>query len=219
MWWLAIPAVLYAGKKIYDYSTQDNTISSEVNENNTHTSHIILRQNIKKLSCKLDCDNKKIAFLGQPGSGKSSLINTLTDFKLDPQPEIGIKTDATSWSKVNPSTLVYDFGINKLVDVPGYGTSTHPEAVFQKEFPFRKFDLLVFIVSNKLSASDEIIFKSIRESNREYIVVRSLSEVLSDVDKVHIINDLTLKLNVDNVRFISNKSNEGISSLRNILEL
>ena len=55
----------------------------------------------------------KIAFVGQPGAGKSSIINGLLCEKAA---EVGQGTDITR------EAAEYTYSFNRLVDLPGYGT-------------------------------------------------------------------------------------------------
>ncbi len=89
---------------------------------------LLITGEIKKWKKKLEKELNipvSIALFGQPGSGKSSLINKIAGRKLA---EVGIETDKT--------TDAARYEINKLyfIDLPGYGTSNFPKESFFKKF-------------------------------------------------------------------------------------
>ena len=66
-----------------------------------------------------------IALVGQPGAGKSSLINKLIGRKLF---ETGVHTDTT----VDMQEAA--FGTLRIHDLPGYGTARFPVERWAEEF-------------------------------------------------------------------------------------
>ena len=81
-----------------------------------------------------------IAFVGQYGSGKSSLISALTG-RSDIQVGAGITTDR-----------VQDYGWNGIIipDTPGIHTSIRPEHDEASYRAISQADLLVFVITNEL---------------------------------------------------------------------
>ena len=74
-------------------------------------------QRIRKLMEEEDRQTISIALFGQPGSGKSSLINRLIGQKLAPE---GVRNDVTTERKE------YEWNGLTLVDLPGYDTAKLP---------------------------------------------------------------------------------------------
>ena len=77
----------------------------------------------------------KIALIGQPGAGKSSLINALTGKDLF---ETGVRTDVTVKKQEAKLNNLY------IVDLPGYGTKRFPLNSWLEEFQPEKPRRTVF---------------------------------------------------------------------------
>ena len=76
-----------------------------------------LREQLKRKWADMESVQVKIALLGQPGAGKSSLINALIGKKLF---EVGVDTDTTiEAQEAKFESLV-------ITDLPGYGTARFP---------------------------------------------------------------------------------------------
>lgn len=68
----------------------------------------LLEKNFIELKNKLDDENKiKILIIGQPGAGKSSLLQYVTNNECTPKPLIGQRTDATDWQDRKISNFFY----------------------------------------------------------------------------------------------------------------
>src|SRR4051812_13544174 len=76
----------------------------------------------------------RVAFFGQPGSGKSSLINAITGQKLA---QVGVETDVTRTMKR------YEWNGLVLCDLPGYGTTRFPAETFMNDFDVLSFDIIL----------------------------------------------------------------------------
>jgi hypothetical protein len=88
MWWLAIPAVGLIGKLVIDVLAEPTKASPRI--------RTTLEKNLSRLRATLrEAGSHRIAILGQPGAGKSSLLKKMTGGKVTPAPVIGVETDAT----------------------------------------------------------------------------------------------------------------------------
>ncbi len=89
MWWIPVALI---GSFVLNMILEDESSSIE--------NRSILEQNMSFLSDIIDSEKgRKIAILGQPGSGKSTILSKITNGKCDPLPIIGQRTDATNWHK------------------------------------------------------------------------------------------------------------------------
>ena len=90
---------------------------------------------------KEDGARVRIALFGQPGAGKSSLINALTG---QPLAKVGVHTDTTT------ECAEYEWGQLILADLPGYGTERFPKESYFETFKILSFDLFLCVTANKL---------------------------------------------------------------------
>lgn len=119
----------------------------------------------EKLRKKLEYERNltvSVALFGQPGSGKSSLINRLVGEHVA---DVGVETDLTRGSKTYPCK-----GIN-LVDLPGYGTSLFPKETFSNRFGIKDLDLFLCVTSGKLHQSDTEFFQELRRAGKVCLFV------------------------------------------------
>lgn len=93
----------------------------------------ILRKLEEELSTKVS-----IALFGQPGAGKSSLINKILGKKVA---EVGVETDKTI------EEASYEANGLKFVDLPGYGTKNFPKDTYFQRFNIQQFDLFLCVTS------------------------------------------------------------------------
>ena len=161
----------------------------------------------------------KIALIGQPGAGKSSLINALTGKHLF---ETGEHTDTTI------SRQEAKLGSLTIVDLPGYGTKRFPLSNWLDQYKPEELDLYLFVFDGKLHESDSDLFQHFKKwkSEREhpYFIVRnkedqiwndtkSLQELKNDI-----IKDVNSKMGnsslTTKVYFTSCRTKEGISELK-----
>lgn len=110
----------------------------------------------------------KIALVGQPGAGKSSVINKLIGKELF---ETGVHTDTTVESKeVSWQDL-------KIADLPGYDTKRFPFEKWCEEFRVEDYDLYLFVFAGKLHDADTKLFTKFKEWNNvrkhPYFIVRN----------------------------------------------
>ncbi|WP_040207193.1 GTPase [Neobacillus jeddahensis] len=211
MWW--IPVTLVGGylvKKV----REDKKTSSYTPTITT------LERNMNRLSLALNEMNnkKKIAVLGQPGAGKSTLIDLLTSHQCSPRPSIGQKTDATNWSESIEVDLLFIYRDYVFVDVPGYDTSTHPIDHFIQSFPFHEFDRFLFVVKGKIHQADEEMWNILKALSllEKTQIVRSYSDTLNSKEKLEIKKDLFRYFRKKPL-FISSRYKEGLEEVLNFL--
>jgi len=147
----------------------------------------VLERNLRRLAAELAVipRQRKVAILGQPGAGKSALLDLLTDKSCDPRPSVGQRTDATSWAHDPGAMLIRPCSGAIFADSPGYGTSAHPADAFFKLFPFRSFDRLVLVIKDKLHAADDRLLIGIARSGltERTMLVRSFADGLTPEEK------------------------------------
>ena len=175
-----------------------------------------LEINFKRILEKIKKEEKtytRIAVIGQPGAGKSSLINNLIGKKVA---ETGPETDVTKEEKE------YEYNFMKIVDLPGYATSLFTFEKWLKKYPLKKYDALIYVCSGKLLEEDLKLFKEINNwiiyNTIPLFLVRTHSksfESISDKEKVK--QDILKNLNVSKkieVYFVDcGREKEGISEL------
>lgn len=177
-----------------------------------------LRRELEEKLRSVDKTPVKIALLGQPGAGKSSVINSLIGERLF---ETGVHTDTTTESKeVKWGSLV-------ITDLPGYGTKAFPIDDWKKKFSVDQYDLYLFVFSGKLSESDGKLFQYLDELGEQrvhpYFIVRNkLDDIWDDVKpleqlKKEIECDVKSKMGKEedvDVFFTSCRTKEGFNELK-----
>lgn len=210
MWWLLAIPVIGAGKLIYDVLTEESVVEPPRKKT-------VLQLNLERLRAQLHGHTeRKVAILGQPGAGKSSLLKGMTNGKVKPMPVIGTETDATDWSKDSQCSLLSFYDDMVFVDVPGYDTTAHPTDFFKSYFPWDAFDVFILVVGGKIHLADESIYKCIVQQNKKTLVARSFSENLDASEKSLVQSDLKARFSDNdsaNLIFFSNRNGEGITSL------
>ncbi|WP_298236624.1 GTPase [uncultured Azohydromonas sp.] len=93
-----------------------------------------------------------VALFGQPGAGKSSLINKMVGRKVA---EVGVETDKTV------ELARYEVNGLQFVDLPGYGTQRFPKQGYAERFGIRQMDLFLCVTSGKLHQADTELFREL----------------------------------------------------------
>lgn len=117
---------------------------------------------IKKKLKEQDKIKVKVALFGQPGAGKSSLINKIVGKKVA---DVGVETDKTVVA------CSYEHNGLELVDLPGYGTKGFPKDDFFSRFDIEKFDLFLCVSSGKLHQADTEFFQKLLEIQKVCLFV------------------------------------------------
>ncbi|MEF8759172.1 MAG: GTPase [Candidatus Accumulibacter sp. UW25] len=119
----------------------------------------------EKIRRKLDEENNttvSVALFGQPGAGKSSLINKILGKKVA---EVGVETDKTV------EAASYEANGLRLVDLPGYGTKKFPKESYLNKFNIPGFDLFLCVISGKLHHADTDFFQELARIGKVCIFV------------------------------------------------
>lgn len=133
----------------------------------------------QRIKRKLEEEKKStvsVALFGQPGAGKSTLINKLVGENVA---ETGVETDKT----VNAAS--YEAKGLRFVDLPGYGTKNFPKEAYFSKFNIDNFDLFLCVTSGKLHAADTEFFRELTGKGKVCIFVVNKHDELWE-DKVSI---------------------------------
>lgn len=128
----------------------------------------------------------KIAVVGQPGAGKSSLINNLLGQRVA---ETGQATDVTK--TVNE----YEYNFQKIFDFPGYGTEMFRFGDWKAKFQPQRYDVFVFVFKGKLRDADNNLFAELERYNAErsrpiFLVRNHCTDIENDADKQKVRADI-----------------------------
>ncbi len=160
----------------------------------------------------------KIALIGQPGAGKSSLINKLIGREIF---EVGVQTDTT----IEVQERKLDNNLT-IVDLPGYGTSMFPIEQWLKKFQPEQYDLYLFVFDGKLHDSDAVLFDNLKrwrdEREHPFFIVRNKEDQIWDDFKnleqlqLEIAQDVSSKMKSfsEKIYFTSCRKNTGIEELK-----
>lgn len=173
-------------------------------------------ENIWKEFKKSKQDPIRLGFLGQPGAGKSSLINTIIGQQVAP---VGVETDYSR------GAVAYPWNEMSMVDLPGYGTERFPREGFVERFGLLEFDALLCIASGKFRSDDLVLFRIVMEHKRPCVFVRTYTNSLSQPGKTKeelkklIHKDLkeNLRYSEFNLVFVDNSTQEGLADLQDLL--
>jgi len=179
-----------------------------------------LKEKIRRKIEEADNVKLKIALVGQPGAGKSSLINKILGEKIF---KVSPITDTTRDAES------HEFGNMYITDLPGYGTSMFPIKQWVSRFNVADYDLYIFVFSGKLTDADGELFKYLEQWRKErehpYFVVRNKCDTIWDDSRSEeelrsdIVKDVAGKSRLENLQvyFTSCKTGEGISNLSTAL--
>jgi small GTP-binding protein len=124
-----------------------------------------IHDEVEKMRRRLDEQNSakvSIALFGQPGAGKSSLINKIVGEAVA---EVGVETDKTVEAKT------YEANGLRLTDLPGYGTKKFPKESYFTKFDILNYDLFLCVIGGKLHQSDTEFFQDLAKQGKVCIFV------------------------------------------------
>jgi GTP-binding protein EngB required for normal cell division len=178
-----------------------------------------LRQKLEDIwseYAKSKADPVRIGLFGQPGAGKSSLINAIIGHDLAP---VGVATDTTK----GPADYIWNE--LALVDLPGYGTEGFPREGFLERFGILRFDALLCVASGKFRADDAAFFRAVRAHGLPCLFVRthaaslhqrgrSRPDLMQDIrdDLARLLGEAEFPL-----LFVDNATGEGIAALQDAI--
>lgn len=158
----------------------------------------------------------QVALFGQPGSGKSSIINGLLGEQIA---EVGVHTDTTKTKRT------YEWQGLCLADLPGYDTIKFPRNSYFAKFDILSYDLFLCVFEGKLHDADSAFFKELRESGKVCLFVRNKRDqiwqpnVSQEVLEGQIVADVREQVGDTsaNVLFTSCRNYEGFSGLQDAI--
>ncbi len=157
-----------------------------------------------------------IALFGQPGAGKSSLINAITGQAQ--LAKVGVENEATDKRQ--------DYEWNGLIlsDLPGYGTAKFPADKYRAEFKIDQFDIFLCVTSGKLKEDDFAFFRELRNERKHCIFVRNKIDaeyqpgLSEDELRRKIADNLAQQIGEKvNVIFTSCRTGEGLETLQSAI--
>ena len=110
-----------------------------------------------------------VGLFGQPGAGKSSLINALVGADVA---AVGVRTDTTTGREE------YAWNGLTLVDLPGYGTARFPAGDYVARFDVLGFDLLLCVFDGKFRQADTDLFREVTRAGKVTLFVRTKHDSL-----------------------------------------
>lgn len=116
-----------------------------------------------------DAVRVSIALFGQPGCGKSSLINRLIGQKLALE---GVRNDVTT------ERQEFEWNGLVLVDLPGYDTALFPANEYLARFRVLEFDLLLCVFDGKFHQADTALFHEVTRRGKVCLFVRNKHDTL-----------------------------------------
>ena len=166
---------------------------------------------IKKELEKLNETQVKIALFGQPGSGKSSLINAL------------IGEDVANVSEETDTTVTedpYKWEDLILTDLPGYGTKKFPADTFFERFNVLSYDIFICVFSGKFRQEDTEFFRKLQDEGKKCLFVRNSVDSMFGKGKTieqlkdGVLNDVKNQVGKEvRVHFTSCRTEEGLDEL------
>ena len=137
----------------------------------------------------------KMAVIGQPGAGKSTLINALIGKKVA---KTGPDTDNTT------EATPYEYHFQRIIDLPGYATEKFSFETWKKKFCPEQYDMFLYVFRGKLLKEDNALFTELGQWNtvrkRPLFLIRNFSaDIESEEDKKAIISDVQKQMQSDSI--------------------
>ncbi|MGE5516208.1 MAG: GTPase [Bacteroidota bacterium] len=180
----------------------------------------VLETNLKRLRSELadKISLPRIAIMGQAGAGKSTLLKKITANQVRPTPVIGSQTDATTWADDPSVALLHWWKRAVFVDVPGYGTPSHPIEPMSAHFPADQISHAIFVIKGKIRADDIKMHRVLRDSGVPFVIVRTYADELDrEVAAADIRSHLGLPTTVS-ICFADNRTDLGLNVLSSMVK-
>jgi len=121
-----------------------------------------------------------VALIGEPGVGKSSLMNAIVGRKV-------AETGATGETTLSAQGVPHDEVAGVIFwDLPGCGTPNHPrETYIDDQRLLENYDLFILVTDKRVRQGDEWLYRKLRkEANRPFFVVRThFDQVMDEMDE------------------------------------
>lgn len=170
-------------------------------------------ERIKKQIKEEEMITVNIALFGQPGAGKSSIINRILGQQVAPE---GVETDFTK----GPAPYSWENQGLLLWDLPGYDTPEFPKDTYWDRCNINDYDCFLCVVSNKFHDSDKEFFTKLRQDRKPCLFVRNKADDIfqtgktTDELKDDICKDIGKQIgSKETVYFTSCRTGEGLGEL------
>ena len=169
--------------------------------------------------------NFKVALIGNPNCGKSSLFNQLTGLRQ----KVGNFHGVTVDKKSGVANLTDDIKVN-FVDFPGtysfyptsiderivVGTFARPEALADSWKEGEQYDAILYVADITQLEKHLLLFSQIRELGIPMVLALNMSDVAKETGLEVDVNLISKKLNVPVVQ-VSGRTGEGVDGLKTAL--
>lgn len=160
----------------------------------------------------------RIAVFGQPGAGKSTLINAILGEEVA---KSGAGTDTSTSAQRYEYAKSHTSAEVEFWDLPGYGTTRFPAGSFIEKFDVESFDLFLCVVSGKFTEDDDRLLQEVVKGGRPFVLVSSKFDTrwqpgLTPEEIKHVIRkdfEKQLRTDAEHLVFVSVKDGTGLDEL------